>query len=134
MTRVSRRLGRELSRGMGTSLMRQGALVRAMTKLSNTRLSDDVQWGAGLKVGGRRVASRSCMRFVARRFPLNRPETYGSMRKIDWSPMLRRFIVACAILFCSRGEAVANAPLSLNLAVADYPHTRAILSGRIPIE
>jgi hypothetical protein len=22
----------------------------------------------------------------------------------------------------------------LNLAVADYPHTRAILSGRIPIE
>jgi 4,5-dihydroxyphthalate decarboxylase len=36
--------------------------------------------------------------------------------------------------FCSRGKAVANAPLSLNFAVADYPHTRAILSGRIPIE
>jgi 4,5-dihydroxyphthalate decarboxylase len=33
-----------------------------------------------------------------------------------------------------RGIAVANAPLSLNFAVADYPHTRAILSGRIPIE
>ena len=29
---------------------------------------------------------------------------------------------------------MANAPLSLNFAVADYPHTRAILSGRIPIE
>jgi 4,5-dihydroxyphthalate decarboxylase len=29
---------------------------------------------------------------------------------------------------------LANAPLSLNFALADYPHTRAILSGRIPIE
>ena len=29
---------------------------------------------------------------------------------------------------------MANAPLSLNFAVADYPHTRALLSGRIPIE
>jgi 4,5-dihydroxyphthalate decarboxylase len=29
---------------------------------------------------------------------------------------------------------VAKAPVPLNFAVADYPHTRAVLSGRIPIE
>jgi hypothetical protein len=37
-------------------------------------------------------------------------------------------------LFCTKGKAVANAPLPLNFAVADYPHTRTILSGHIPIE
>jgi 4,5-dihydroxyphthalate decarboxylase len=34
---------------------------------------------------------------------------------------------------CIEVIAVAS-PVSLNFAVADYPHTRSILSGRIPIE
>jgi len=29
---------------------------------------------------------------------------------------------------------MASSPVSLNIAVAEYPHTKAILSGRIPIE
>ena len=29
---------------------------------------------------------------------------------------------------------MARSPLPLNIAVAEYPHTKAILSGRIPIE